>query len=404
MASEDAELIVGLDFAFSLPAWFLDKQGTRTAHELWKRAEHEGELWLKACEPPFWGKPGKKRPDIPEHLRATDLVAGQQAGVLPKSIFQISGAGAVGTGSLRGMPHLVRLAEAGFSMWPIDEPSLPLVIEIYPRLLTGPVVKSRHKDRDAYLAREFPNLSREYRKKAAAKEDAFDAAVSALVMGRHAGSLAKLQQPDDAVLRREGAIWWPSASYLPGSRLQQALVYATALHGGQTRKGTEGIPYLGHLLGVCSLTLEAGGDEELAIAALLHDAPEDQGGRETLAEIRDKFGNRVASIVEACTDTFEEPKPDWRPRKERHLEHLAAASPDILLVACADKLYNARAILQDYRRVGNIVFDRFTASKEETFWYYRSLADAFEKSKLESWLVAELARTVGELERVARRD
>ena len=187
----------------------------------------------------------------------------------------------------------------------------------------------------------------------------------------------------------------------PRSPLQEALVYAAGLHAEQTKKGGEEIPYIAHLLGVCSLTLEAGGTEDQAIAALLHDAAEDQGGRERLEEIRGKFGDRVAEIVEACTDAFEDPKPDWRPRKERYLEHLASSPVDALLVACADKLYNTRAILQDHRRVDDEVFKRFTGKKEGTLWYYRALADALANSALESWLVEELMRAVGELERAA---
>jgi len=193
------------------------------------------------------------------------------------------------------------------------------------------------------------------------------------------------------------------------TRLERALLYAAQLHAGQTRKGPDGIPYIGHLLGVCSLTVEAGGDEDQAIAALLHDGPEDQGGRETLEEIRRRFGDRVAGIVEACTDTFEKPKPEWRRRKERYLEHLEAESAnpesaDALLVACADKLYNARAILQDYNRHGDEVFERFRPDKEATLWYYRAVTDALSRSTLESWLLDELERTVAELERVSRPD
>lgn len=189
---------------------------------------------------------------------------------------------------------------------------------------------------------------------------------------------------------------------LPPTRLETALAYAARLHAGQTRKGGEEIPYIAHLLGVCSLTLEAGGDEDQAIAALLHDAAEDQGGRETLEEICGRFGDRVASIVEACTDTFEDPKPAWRRRKERYLEHLESVPPEALLVACADKLYNARAILQDHRRLGDEVFERFRAGKEATLWYYRSVAEALSSSGLESWLVDELALAVAELDRAAR--
>lgn len=182
------------------------------------------------------------------------------------------------------------------------------------------------------------------------------------------------------------------------SRFQEALTHAARLHAGQTRKGGEEIRYIGHLLGVCSLTLEAGGDEDQAIAALLHDAAEDQGGRETLESIRCRFGDRVAGIVEACTDTFEDPKPPWRRRKERYLEHIDSLPADTLLIVCADKLYNARAILQDCRRLGDRVFERFRSDKEATLWYYRSVAEALARSELESWLVEELARTVSELE------
>lgn len=187
----------------------------------------------------------------------------------------------------------------------------------------------------------------------------------------------------------------------PAPRFQEALAYAAGLHADQKRKGGEEIPYIGHLLGVCSLTLEAGGDEDQAIAALLHDAAEDQGGRETLESIRRRFGDRVAGIIEACTDTFEDPKPPWRRRKERYLEHIDSLPADTLLVVCADKLYNARAILQDCRRLGDRVFERFRPGKEGTLWYYRSVAEALARSGLESWLVEELARTVSELEAVA---
>lgn len=186
--------------------------------------------------------------------------------------------------------------------------------------------------------------------------------------------------------------------------LDDALVYAVRLHADQRKKGPDETPYISHLLGVCSLTLEAGGDEDQAIAALLHDAAEDQGGRDRLRKIRRRFGDRVADIMAACTDTVEDPKPDWRPRKERYVADLAEKSDDALLVACADKLYNARSILRDHHRVGDRVFERFTGAKGGTLWYYRALVDAFGKSELESWLVHELQRTVSELEAQADDD
>jgi hypothetical protein len=403
-AKEDRELVVGLDFVFSLPEWFLKERHIAGHRELWERVTREGKQWLATCEDPFWGRKGKRCPprsDERDRYRLTDGQIAKRTGFQPKSVFQIGGAGAVGTSSLRGMPHLLRLADSGFSIWPFDEPQLPMVIEIYPRLFTGPVVKSRPEARRAYLELNFPRLEEMHRKEAVESDDAFDALVSAFGMDRHLHQLENLQRPDDPRLLREGAIWRPDPiEPLPiaNTRMQRALIYAAQLHDGQSRKGTK-VPYISHLLGVCALTQEAGGDEEQAIAGLLHDGPEDQGGRETLAKIRRRFGDRVAEIVEACTDTFEDPKPAWRPRKEAYLERLEKEPADILLVACADKLYNARAILQDYRLAGDKVFERFNASKAGTLWYYRAVADALSRSKLESWLVDELERTVSELER-----
>lgn len=156
-------------------------------------------------------------------------------------------------------------------------------------------------------------------------------------------------------------------------RFAEAAAWACELHAGQTRKGGD-TPYVAHLFGVAALALEHGADEEEAIAALLHDGPEDQGGRETLAEVERRFGPRVARIVEACTDTFDDPKPPWRQRKERHLEHLRAADASAHLVALSDKVHNLGAIVKDYRREGEAVFQRFrTRSGPDVVWYYREM-------------------------------
>lgn len=143
--------------------------------------------------------------------------------------------------------------------------------------------------------------------------------------------------------------------------------------------------------------LEAGGDEDQAVAALLHDAAEDQGGHDRLAESREIFGARVADLVAACTDTFQVPKPEWKTRKERYVSSLRDQSERVLLVVCADKLYNARTILRDYRIHGESVFDRFTGAKDGTLWYYRVIADRLRASELDSWLVDELRWTVATL-------
>lgn len=184
-----------------------------------------------------------------------------------------------------------------------------------------------------------------------------------------------------------------------GSPFEAALVYASQLHASQTRKGTD-IPYISHLMAVASLVLEAGGDEEQAIAGLLHDGPEDQGGIETLAQIRTLFGERVGDIVAACSDTFEAQKPAWKQRKQTYLDHLLEADESTRLISCADKLHNARAILADYRRFGDELWDRFNASREDILWYYRGLAEIFSKHGPDK-LASELALVVAELEKAA---
>jgi GTP pyrophosphokinase len=161
-----------------------------------------------------------------------------------------------------------------------------------------------------------------------------------------------------------------------GPRFSAALACASEIHGGQLRKGTS-IPYISHLLAVAALVIEAGGDEDVAIAALLHDAVEDQGGRPMLERIRARFGADVADIVEACTDADVFPKPPWRQRKEAYIAAIPYKSPRALLVSMADKLHNVETILNDYRQIGEGLWGRFNAGREDQLWYYRALADAF---------------------------
>jgi (p)ppGpp synthase/HD superfamily hydrolase len=187
----------------------------------------------------------------------------------------------------------------------------------------------------------------------------------------------------------------PSDPPLVTPRFREALDYASELHAWQSRKGTQ-IPYVSHLLAVCALVFEDGGDEDEAIAALLHDAVEDQGGKPVLEEIRRRFGGRVAGVVAECTDTDEVPKPPWRRRKEDYLARLHEASPEALRVSCADKLHNARSLALDYRRVGERLWDRFNAGREETLWYYRSLARIYQERG--AGLADDLARAVAELD------
>jgi (p)ppGpp synthase/HD superfamily hydrolase len=175
---------------------------------------------------------------------------------------------------------------------------------------------------------------------------------------------------------------------------RDALGYAFDLHRTQRRAGS-GVPYVAHVLGVSSLTIEYGGDEAQAIAALLHDAAEDQGGETVLATIEQRFGERVTRIVRACTDALETPKPPWKTRKVRYLEHLRTSTADVQLVAACDKLYNLRCIVNDYRIVGEELWARFSGGRDGVLWYYAELARCF---TLSNPVVAELERTVQQLE------
>ncbi len=183
-------------------------------------------------------------------------------------------------------------------------------------------------------------------------------------------------------------------------RFDQALVYAHQLHARQTRKGTT-IPYIGHLLAVTSIVIENGGTEDEVIAALLHDAVEDAGGAATREEIRRRFGENVAAIVDGLTDTDQTPKPPWRARKEAYLAHLNEASSSVLLVSLADKIHNATSILRDLRNEGDGVWSRFTGGKEGSLWYYRALVEAFRARGQFPALTDELDRIVKELEQTA---
>jgi (p)ppGpp synthase/HD superfamily hydrolase len=183
-------------------------------------------------------------------------------------------------------------------------------------------------------------------------------------------------------------------------RYAEALTYAHTLHLQQRRKGTD-TPYVAHLLSVSAIVLEHQGSETEAIAALLHDAVEDQGGPPTLAAIKARFGPEVAAIVDGCSDTDVTPKPPWRQRKEHYVAHVAAASRSIRLVSAADKLHNARSILADYRVIGEAIWKRFSGGKDGSLWYYRALVNAYKSANdAPTALLDELDRVVSELERL----
>ena len=182
-------------------------------------------------------------------------------------------------------------------------------------------------------------------------------------------------------------------------RFSQALAYANLLHAEQSRKGSD-VPYVAHLLAVASIALEHGASEDEAIAALLHDAIEDQGGVAVREEIRHLFGSAVTEIIVGCTDTDVTPKPPWRERKEAFLARLASADRSVRLVTASDKLHNARSLVTDHRRHGARLWEKFAGGRAGTLWYYRSVTTTLAQLERTA-LVEELERVVAELERLA---
>jgi (p)ppGpp synthase/HD superfamily hydrolase len=184
-----------------------------------------------------------------------------------------------------------------------------------------------------------------------------------------------------------------------GQRFNDAFLYAADKHATQKRKKTD-VPYISHLMAVAALVLEAGGGEDEAVAALLHDVVEDCGGHPVLDEIRSRFGNQVAEIVDGCTDAYTIPKPPWKARKLEYLDHLREAGDGVRLVSAADKLHNVRTILADFRKDGDSVWERFSGRRDGTLWYYRAVLDVLREGK-PNRLIEELQRVVTELETLA---
>lgn len=182
-------------------------------------------------------------------------------------------------------------------------------------------------------------------------------------------------------------------------RFEEALVYAAHIHGGQTRKGTE-VPVMAHLIAVASIVLEYGGTENEAIGALLHDAAEEAGGKGRIDDIRARFGEEVANIVEGCTDCFDDPRPPWRTRKAAYIGRIPRLPDRVRLVAAADLLHNARSNLKDLREHGDQVWSRFKGGKDGTLWYYRCVVQAL-KTIGTTHLLDELERVVIEVEKLA---
>ena len=192
----------------------------------------------------------------------------------------------------------------------------------------------------------------------------------------------------------------PSRNRL-SKRFSDALVFATALHGDQVRK-VSGTPYVSHLLRVAGIVLEHGANEDEAIAALLHDAIEDQGGADARRQILDRFGDTVARIVDGLSDTDRMPKPPWRARKQAYIAHLETASESVRLVSAADKLDNARSLLESYREHGESLWGNFKGGRDGTLWYHRSVVEVLKKGG-GTPLVEELEYTVSRLEGLAGR-
>jgi (p)ppGpp synthase/HD superfamily hydrolase len=183
-------------------------------------------------------------------------------------------------------------------------------------------------------------------------------------------------------------------------RFEMALGFAFRLHKNQYRKQSR-VPYISHLLGVTAIVLENGGTENQAIAALLHDAVEDQGGYDTLIKIKELYGEEVAEIVEGCTDAFTDPKPAWKKRKSAYLKKLISSNDAIQLVSLADKIHNARSILHDLKSNQENVWLKFNGGKEGTLWYYQSLVEVFNNSRYRE-LALEFQQLVTEISELSR--
>ncbi|MEO1373497.1 MAG: HD domain-containing protein [Cyanobacteria bacterium J06635_10] len=179
------------------------------------------------------------------------------------------------------------------------------------------------------------------------------------------------------------------------AKFEAALVYATRLHAKQTRFRS-GVPYISHLLSVSALVLEAGGNENEAIAALLHDSVEDQGGSQTREQIRRVFGSEIVAIIDGCTECDTYPKPPWEERKRKYLENLRHATPSVRRVSLADKLHNARSLLTDRQKFGDRVWTRFKGGKEKTLWFYRSLIEVYQQTGSD-WMTEEFTRVASQL-------
>jgi len=182
------------------------------------------------------------------------------------------------------------------------------------------------------------------------------------------------------------------------SRFAEALAFTCRLHATQRRK-LSGSPYVAHLLRVAGMVLEEADSEEEAIAALLHDAIEDQGGPAARATIRRRFGDEVTALVDECSDTDRHPKPPWRERKRAFLDRLQQASSSARRIVAADKLDNVRGLIQGYREHGDDLWKHFHGNRDETLWYLGAVADVLRRAG-SGPLVEDLARAVAELERL----
>lgn len=207
LGARHPDLVVGLDFAFGFPTWWLDSRGLAGGSDVWTYTADHGPTILSEPHPPFFGWRGSQAPPADRRFRRTDLAL-QTLSFQPKSVFQLAGSGSVGVGSMRGMPWLYQLSRV-YSIWPFEDPSGPVVVEIYPRTLTGHVNKTRFWSRHDYLHEQFDGQDEVLLERAAGSDDAFDAAVSALRMSEAAGALGRLGAVSDADVRREGWIWCP---------------------------------------------------------------------------------------------------------------------------------------------------------------------------------------------------
>lgn len=381
-AADDSRLVVGLDFAFSFPAWYLAHVGCESVEAFWRLVGRDGPVWSEALEAPFFDR-GSWHDDRNREFRDSSPYRRTERELTPRpeTVFKLVGQRQVGKASLTGMPALLRLRDAGFSIWPFDAPELPVAVEIYPRLFYGPRVRKQDASSRRELVESWAMDSpHDLVAAAVASDDAFDAATSALGLYRQRSRLVELEREADPAYQLEGRIFAPQTQLALGlrgaapatRRLAEALDLAVRLHTGRTRPS--GAPWIAHLLGAAAKVLEWGGDEDEAVATFLQGALAAGPADEVAGVIGRRFGHRVASLVSGCSEALGEGDAPWR-RGERELRRvLDGLSDSMAQIVLASSFDDCEVLAAGAAVEGDRMWRRMEARPEDVARHFRTLA------------------------------